>query len=263
MSGLGLLAATLGATALGVLALWGLSLLRRDASIVDIYWGAGFGVIALLAWSLAGEQGGTRATLATALALLWSVRLGGYLAWRRRGEEAEDFRYREMRAYHGEAFGRVSLYTVFLLQGALQWLVSLPLQVVQLDPTPAPLGLVDALGCALFATGFAFEAIGDAQLARFRADPGNRGRTLDTGLWRYTRHPNYFGDVLVWWGFFCFALAAPFGALSALSPVLLTFLVLRVSGVPLLERGLHKRREGYAEYCRRTSAFIPRRPRDA
>jgi len=262
VSGLALLAATLAATAVGVVGLWGLSLVRRDASIVDVYWGAGFGVIALLAWSLAGGQGGARADLVTALALLWSLRLGGHLAWRRRGEP-EDFRYREMRAYHGERFGRVSLYSVFLLQGALQWLVSLPIQIVHLDASPAPLGLVDALGCGLFAIGFGFEAVGDAQLARFRADPANRGRTLDRGLWRYTRHPNYFGDVLVWWGFFCFALAAPFGAVTALSPVLLTFLVLRVSGVPLLERGLRKRRDDYAAYCQRTSAFIPRPPRGA
>ena len=124
------------------------------------------------------------------------------------------------------------------------------------------LGLLDALGVALFATGLLFESIGDVQLARFRADPANRGKVMDLGLWRYTRHPNYFGDSLAWWGLFTIALATPLGPFTLLSPVLMTFLLLRISGVALLERSIAKRRPDYVDYARRTSAFIPMPPRE-
>ena len=141
------------------------------------------------------------------------------------------------------------------------WFVSLPVQVVQLSGADG-LGILDALGVAIFATGLAFESVGDFQLARFRADPANQARVMDRGLWRYTRHPNYFGDCLVWWGLFTIGLSTPLGVFTLASPLLMTFFLTRVSGVALLERSIGKRRPGYADYVRRTSAFVPRRPRD-
>lgn len=259
MSLAGGLAATAAFVAAAMLALWLVSLARRDASIVDIWWGPGFAAVAALAFALAPAPG-ARGALLVALASLWGLRLGGYLSWRNHGR-GEDPRYARMRRHHGARFARVSLVTVFGLQGVLQWLVSLPLQVAPLRPGAAPLGALDALGVALFAIGFAFEAVGDLQLARFRADPANRGRVMDRGLWRYTRHPNYFGDCVVWWGLWCLAASTPLGPWTIASPLVMTFLLLRVSGVPMLERGLAKTRPGYADYVARTPAFVPWLPK--
>jgi steroid 5-alpha reductase family enzyme len=239
--------------------LWLASLARADASIVDIAWGPGFALVGLIA-AVVGDGAPARRGLVAALAALWGLRLGAYLAWRNHGR-GEDWRYRAMRAHHGDAFRWKSAYIVFGLQGALMWFISLPLQVAAAASEPAALGPLDALGVALFAVGFGFEAIGDAQLARWKADPANAGRVMDRGLWRYTRHPNYFGDACVWWGLYALAAATPGGWLTLLSPALMTFLLLRVSGVALLERGLSKRRPDYADYVRRTSAFFPLPPR--
>jgi steroid 5-alpha reductase family enzyme len=247
------------AIAAAMLALWLLSLALRDASIVDIWWGPGIALGGCVAW-LSGGASHPRATLLVALASLWALRLAGHLLWRNAGH-GEDPRYQAMRRRFGPRFPLISLATVFALQGVLQWLVSLPVQVGAADPGDAPLGALDALGVLIFACGLGFEAVGDAQLARFKADPANRGRVMDRGLWRYTRHPNYFGDALAHWGLLAVALATPHGWLTALSPALMTFLLLRVSGVALLERSIGKRRPEYAEYRRRTSAFIPLRPR--
>jgi steroid 5-alpha reductase family enzyme len=253
----------LWATALAVGAamsiLWLVSLARRDASIVDIWWGPGFVWIAAVACAVGRGGDVPRRALSLGLLALWGLRLGVYLFFRNRGA-GEDYRYKAMRKRHGERFGLVSLATVFGLQGVLAWIVSWPVQVVHVS-AGGPLGPLDLLGALLFAVGFAFEAVGDWQLARFKADPANAGRVMDRGLWRYTRHPNYFGDTLVWWGLFAIALATPAGRWTLLSPVLMSFLLLRVSGVPLLERGLRKRRPGYAEYALRTSAFFPLPPR--
>jgi steroid 5-alpha reductase family enzyme len=242
-----------------MLGTWLASLWRRDASIVDIVWGPGF---ALVAWSafVVGDGYGPRSALITLMATLWGLRLGAYLLWRKRGE-GEDFRYRRMRARWGDRFGVVSLATVFALQGALMWLISLPLQVAQVSGDPGRLTLFDFAGLAVWSVGLTFEALGDWQLARFKANPENEGKVMDRGLWRYTRHPNYFGDALVWWGIFLVALARLELAWTVISPIAMTFLLVRVSGVPLLERSLVKRRPGYAEYVARTSAFIPRPPR--
>jgi steroid 5-alpha reductase family enzyme len=166
-----------------------------------------------------------------------------------------------MRRHWGARFPIVSLFTVFALQGVLMWIVSLPLQVAQAAPAPARLGPLDAFGAALWLVGMVFESVGDWQLARFKADPANAGRVMDRGLWRYTRHPNYFGDCLVWWGFFVLASGVPGGAYTLVSPIVMTILLRRVSGVTLLERSLLKRREGYADYVARTNAFVPGPPR--
>jgi len=254
-----LLATTLVFSLGAMFVLWLVSLALRNASIVDVWWGPGFAAIAAVAHATGDGGDPARRALVPALAALWGLRLGGYLLWRNRGS-GEDPRYAAMRRRHGERFPRVSLVTVFGLQGALMWLVSLPLQVAQCSP--GGLGVLDAVGGLLFATGFVFESVGDLQLARFRADPANRGRVLDRGLWRYTRHPNYFGDCVVWWGFYAFALAAG-GAWTVVSPVVMTVLLLRVSGVALLERSMVRRRPDYEAYQRRTSSFFPLPPRSS
>lgn len=249
---------TLAATAAVMSGLWAISLRRRDASIVDIYWGPGFALIAWTAWWI-NSPPGWRAMLVVVLATMWGLRLGAYLWWRNRGA-GEDPRYTAMRRHYGERFGLVSLFTVFGLQALLMWIVSLPLQAVQVADGAPSFGVLDAAGLVLFAIGFTFECVGDWQLARFRADERNRGAVMDRGLWSWTRHPNYFGDFTVWWGFACFALAV--GAWwTTIGPALMSFLLLRVSGVTLLERGLRRRKPKYAEYAARTSAFFPRPPR--
>jgi steroid 5-alpha reductase family enzyme len=255
-----LLGATFIVTALAMFALWLVSLALKDASIVDVFWGPGFALIGITAWNL-GEGGHPdRAALSTLLVAIWGLRLGTYLLWRNWGS-GEDPRYQAMRRFWGDRFGRVSLFTVFGLQAALMWFVSLPVQIVHVSGQSG-LGLLDGLGVALFATGLLFESVGDFQLARFRADPASRGKVMDLGLWRYTRHPNYFGDSLAWWGLFTIALATPLGPFTLLSPALMTFLLLRISGVALLERSIAKRRPDYVDYARRTSAFIPMPPRE-
>ena len=250
-----LLAANAALVTALMLGTWALSLWRRNASIVDIVWGPGFALIAL---SSALQAGGTpaRRALVACLALAWGARLGGYLFWRNHGKP-EDFRYQAMRRHWGARFPVVSLFTVFTLQGALMFAISLPLQVACAAPEPAGLTAADAIGVLLWAIGMGFESIGDWQLARFRADPANAGRVLDTGLWRYTRHPNYFGDFLLWWGFYAIAAGTPGGAFTIVSPLVMSILLRRVSGVSLLERSLARRKPGYAEYMTRTNAFIP------
>ena len=242
-----------------MVALWLLSLALRDASIVDIFWGFGFVVIAVATFLWTNDGGAARRGLIAALVGLWGLRLTAYLLWRNAGH-GEDPRYAAMRRYWGARFWWVSLFTVFALQGTLMWIVSLPVQLSQVAPG-GPLGALDAVGLALFSLGLSFEAVGDWQLARFKADPANAGRVMDRGLWRYTRHPNYFGDFCVWWGLFVVALSTPYGVWSVIGPALMSFLLLRVSGVTLLERSIQKRRPDYVEYAKRTSAFFPRPPR--
>jgi steroid 5-alpha reductase family enzyme len=254
-----LFASTLLFTAGAMLLLWLLSLRLRDASIVDIWWGPGFAAIAAFSYAVGPGGDPARGKLMLFLAALWGLRLGGYLFWRNAGK-GEDYRYQAMRRRHGERFGLVSLRTVFAFQGLLMWFVSLPLQVAQTGG-PTGLGLLDFLGAALVFVGLFFESVGDLQLARFKADPESGGRVMDRGLWRYTRHPNYFGDCVVWWGLWLVACGAPGGALTIASPLLMTWLLLRVSGVALLERGLVKRKPAYADYIARTSAFFPLPPR--
>ncbi|CAG0953230.1 hypothetical protein MYXO_00326 [Myxococcaceae bacterium] len=254
-----LFALTFSATLALFFVLWLASLALRDASIVDIFWGVGFVVIAAVA-AVASEGALARRLLVLALVAAWGLRLSHHL-YRRNWGHGEDFRYQKMRRAHGERFWLVSLGTVFGLQALLQWIVSLPVQLAMLSPEPAALSRLDLFGVVVFAIGFAFEAVGDRQLTRFRADPANRGRVLDTGLWAWTRHPNYFGDAVVWWGIFLVAAATPFGWLSVIGPVLMTFLLMRVSGVALLERTLVRTKPQYADYVARTSAFFPRPPR--
>jgi steroid 5-alpha reductase family enzyme len=237
---------------------WLISLVVANASIVDVVWGLGF---VLVAWVVRLRVDGLdeRQWLLTGMTSVWGLRLAGYLLWRNHGK-GEDFRYRAMRKHYGSRFPIISLATVFGLQGVLMWVVSLPVQLGQADETP-DLGVIAWIGVAVWLVGLAFEVVGDAQLARFKADPANAGVVMDRGLWRYTRHPNYFGDACVWWGLALVAAETGTGAWGFVGAVVMTVLLRRVSGVTLLEKSLVKRRTGYVDYVRRTSPFVPRRPR--
>ena len=239
---------------------WTISVRLRDASIADICWGLGFVLLAWLYCFLSPAALTPRSWLVAALITLWGARLSRHI-FRRNHGEGEDPRYRAMRASHGRAFWWRSLFTVFWLQGAILWFVALPLLIAVRATQPAALTAVDGLGILLFSVGFAFEVVGDYQLARFRAESSNRGTVLDHGLWRYTRHPNYFGDATMWWGMYAMAAATPHGWLTVLSPSLMTWLLMRVSGVTLLENGLKASKPGYREYIARTPAFSPWFPR--
>jgi steroid 5-alpha reductase family enzyme len=238
---------------------WVLSLKLRDASIADICWGSGF---ALLTWlyCVLSPALTPRSWLVAALVTVWGARLSIHIVRRNHGK-GEDRRYQAMRVSHGAAFWWRSLFTVFWLQGAILWWVALPLLVAVRSVRPAHLTAVDGLGVVLFGVGFGFEVVADSQLARFKAEPSNRERVLDRGLWRYTRHPNYFGDATLWWGLYVIACATPGGWLTILSPALMSFLLMRVSGVTLLEAGLKTSKPGYREYITRTPAFFPWVPR--
>jgi steroid 5-alpha reductase family enzyme len=239
-----------------MLATWGLSLALRDVSIVDVAWGPAFVLVAWVAYTTGGGDEGRRALVAV-LVTVWGLRLALHLGARKLRERREDPRYAAWRERHGARFTLVSLVTVFLFQGALAWVVALP--VMASAAQPEGLGFLAWIGVAVWAAGLFFEAVGDRQLAAFKADPANRGTVMDRGLWRYTRHPNYFGDCLVWWGIGLIALSA--GAWWSLAgPVVMTVLLTRVSGKDHLERTL-SRRPGYAEYVARTSGFVPLPPR--
>ena len=235
--------------------LWLISLRLRDASIVDIFWGLGFALIAMVTFAVV--PGGTRSILLASLTTIWGVRLAAYLFKRNHGK-GEDPRYKAMREYRGENFWWVSLVTVFALQGVVMLLVSLPIQIGQV--ARAPMAVFNFIGIGVWLVGFLFESIGDYQLAKFKSSPGPRGRVLDQGLWRYTRHPNYFGNAMIWWGLSM--IAATWSTVwLIISPVFMTFLLVKVSGVALLERNLLSRSDDYRDYVKRTSAFIPWPPK--
>ncbi len=235
---------------------WLLSLPLRNVSIVDIMWSLMF-LLASITYAMAHVAPGPRAWLVIGLVSLWSIRLAAFIGWRNFGKD-EDFRYQKIRANNEPGFAVKSVYLVFGLQAGLAWVISLPLLAAINSTTP--LGWLDALGVMLWFIGLVFEAGGDWQLSRFKGDPVNRGKVLDTGLWRYTRHPNYFGDFCVWWGFFFIALSS--GAWwSVVGPLVMSVLLLKVSGVALLEKDIGDRRPDYNAYIQRTNAFFPGPPR--
>ncbi len=241
----------LGALCVSMLVLWGVSVKLRDSSIVDLFWGPAFG---LVAWLTVFEFGATpRGVLIACLVTAWGVRLGAYLAWRNLGH-GEDKRYVAMRAKHGAAWWWRSLFIVFGLQGVLVWIVSLPVRA-GIVAGFSGWSWLDFVATATVIVGILFESLGDWQLARFKADPANKGKIMNRGLWRFTRHPNYFGDFVVWWGLACF------GTLfSLIGPVVMSILLVRVSGKALLEAGM-RGRPGFAEYEKATSGFFPWWPR--
>jgi steroid 5-alpha reductase family enzyme len=237
-------------------ALWVVSLVLRNASIVDVAWGPGFLVLGLF-YLLTEADGPTpRGLLVVALTAVWALRLALHIAIRNAGA-GEDFRYRSWREQAGASFWWVSFFKVFLLQAVLLWIVSSPLALAQPGGPGSALTAVDALGLALFLFGFLFEAVADWQLARFKGDPANRGRVMRSGLWSRSRHPNYFGESVLWWGIGLLAVPSG-GPLALLGPLMITFLLLRISGVALLDAALVERRPGYAEYMDSTPAFFPR-----
>jgi steroid 5-alpha reductase family enzyme len=239
-------------------ALWLLSLLLKNASIVDIFWGTGFVISAWVYFFLAPEGFLLRKLVLALLVTLWGLRLSLHILWRNWGKE-EDFRYQVWRKEAGRAWWWRSFFKVFLLQGLLMWIISAPLLAAQVPVNPDRLAVLDILGIVVWGIGFFFEAVGDLQLARFKANPANKGRVMNRGVWRFTRHPNYFGDASQWWGYFLIAASAG-GWWTIFSPLLMTVLLMRVSGVALLEKTLETR-PGYKEYIETTSAFIPWLPR--
>ncbi|MCF7984861.1 MAG: DUF1295 domain-containing protein [Thiohalocapsa sp.] len=235
---------------------WLISIPRRDVSIVDSLWSLYF-LAMLLTYLAMAPAVVERAYLVLFLVTLWAVRLTVFITLRNFGEP-EDRRYRKMRADNEPGFPMKSLYLIFGLQAVLAWIISLPLLGAVLGGTQ--IGWLDFAAVALWLVGFGFEAVGDQQLASFKADPANKGKVLDSGLWRYTRHPNYFGEACIWWAYYLFAVAA--GAWWSIpGPLLMTLLLLRVSGVALLEKDIGERRPAYRGYTERTSAFVPWPPR--
>ena len=241
-----------------MVALWIVSLIKKDASIVDIFWGLGFVMVGLASWQLS-DANSQRGTALAVLTTLWGVRLGGYLYWRNHGK-GEDFRYQAMRKHYGSKFALKSLLIVFGLQGVLMWIVSLPVQLGQMT-NDAKIGVVGFIGIAVWAVGFLFESVGDIQLARFKSNSANVGKVMDKGLWKFTRHPNYFGDACAWWGIALIAAEARIGLFGIIGALVMNILLLKYSGVPILEKSINKRRPGYEEYQRRTSSFVPRLPK--
>ena len=237
---------------------WIVSLFKGDVSIVDSLWSLIF-LALCVTWFIRYEFTTPRSSIVMVLVALWALRLSAYITWRNRGE-GEDARYQAMRRKYSPNFAIKSLFIVFLLQGFIAWIISLPLLAAITGSRP--LNLFDGLAAALVFFGILFESIADAQLAAFKAKPDNRGGVMNQGLWRYTRHPNYFGECCVWWGFYLFAVAAG-GWWSMLSPLLMTLLLLRVSGVALLEKDIVERRPAYRQYIEQTNAFIPGLPRNS
>ena len=249
----------IGIIMLALTGLWLISLAIKDASIIDIFWGFGF---VILVWFYASQIGfenmGPRNWVFIALVTAWGLRLTAYLGYRNIGK-AEDYRYAQWRADNGKKWWWLSFIRVFALQGFLMWIIS-PLFIPALK-AGGDLQILDYIGIALWAVGFYFEAVGDWQLMRFKKNPDNKGKVMDQGVWRYTRHPNYFGDATMWWAYFLFALAYPWGWVFIFGPAFMNFLLLRVSGVAMLEVKLKKSKPKYAEYIRKTSAFIPMPPK--
>jgi len=236
---------------------WMASVVQRDVSLVDRTWSLLIAVSAAAYAGVLAPAGDRRfAVMATVLAL-WAVRLAIYVSWRNWGH-GEDRRYQQIRARNEPNFALKSLYLVFVLQAVLAWLVSTPFLAAAANP--APWTVLDLVGAALAAFGFVFEAIGDQQLASFKRVPANRGRVMDRGVWRYTRHPNYFGECCLWWGLFLMALPAG-GWWSVIAPLVMTGLLLKVSGVALLEKDIGERRPAYRDYIARTNAFFPGPPK--
>lgn len=241
---------------LGVIT-WLLSVYLRDVSIVDSMWSLMILAVAIVYAATITMD--LRSWLVLILVTIWALRLSIHLTWRNWGTE-EDRRYREIRHKYSPNFAIKSLFIIFVFQALLASIVALPLlPAITHSTTP---GLLDLLGLLLWLIGMGFEAIADWQLARFKADSDNQGKVMQSGLWRYTRHPNYFGEWCIWWGFFMFAIPSG-GWWTIISPLLMTFLLLRFSGVTLLEKDIRERRPAYREYIAQTNAFFPGPPKTA
>ena len=239
-------------------ALWLVSLALRNSSIVDMWWGPGILLIGA-AYAITSKSEGERDSVVLVLLTAWALRLAWHIGARNIGH-GEDFRYAKWRRERGASWWWFSYFKVFVLQAVIAWIVSMPLYYAITSPTPVAFNAWDVAGGITFVVGYVFEAVGDDQLRRFKNNPDNKGRVLDSGLWRYTRHPNYFGEAVLWWGFGLFSVATG-GYAGLIGPAIMTFLLIRVSGVALLEQTLTSTKPGYVEYIRRTSSFFPMAPR--
>jgi steroid 5-alpha reductase family enzyme len=238
------------------IAFWIVSLVRNDVSIVDSLWSLMF-LLMLGVYMALADVGGPRAWAVLLMVAVWAIRLSAFITIRNHGQP-EDHRYQTIRANNQPNFGFKSLYIVFGLQAALAGVIAIPLLAGASGS--APIGWLDYAGVALWTIGMYFEVVGDNQLKRFRDDESNRGKVLDTGLWSLTRHPNYFGEFTLWWGYYCLALSAG-GWWTIYAPLLMTVLLLKVSGVSLLESSIKGRRPAYADYIKNTNAFFPGLPK--
>ena len=258
-----ILAVNLGVTLGAVLVLWLISIPLRDASIIDMFFAVILLAVALTTYGLA-EGAPQRKLLIVSLVGVWAVRITAHLV-RRNWGHGEDPRYTKLRSWVADdrAFVWLSLRKVFLLQGIVLWLVSLPIQVGQIYPVPTDLSWVAGVGTLVWFVGLVLETVADHQLTRFRADPTNRGKVLNTGLWRYSLHPNYFGELCVWWGLFLIACDHWAGALTVIGPVAYTYLIVNVTGQRTLDKKLSREKPGYKEYMETTSGLIPMPPRSA
>jgi steroid 5-alpha reductase family enzyme len=234
---------------------WFISLLYRNVTIVDSLWGLGFVIIAWITYFLSDGYV-VRKTLIAVFVTLWGLRLCIYLSMRNWGK-GEDPRYGVWRKESGERFWIVSLFKVFILQAVFMWFISLSPQFGQISATPNQLTWLDIMGASIWAIGFFFETIGDWQLAHFKTNPENKGKVMDKGLWAYSRHPNYFGECLVWWGLFLISFSSPGNWWTIISPIIVTIVLLKMTGIPLTEKTIGDKRPGYREYIARTNAFIP------
>jgi len=235
--------------------LWIFSVILKKASIVDPFWGLGF-VLVSVYYHVNSSGDALRKSMVFALVIMWGIRLFTYLLWRNYGKP-EDYRYVKFRNDYGpHRYWWVSFFQVFVLQGILLWLISAPLLAAQYYGADRPFGWLDGIAIIFWLVGFSFEAGGDYQLTKFKNNPANKGNVLDTGFWRYTRHPNYFGDACVWWSFALFSVAAG-SYVPVLGSVLMTFLLVKVSGVSLLEKTLKNTKPGYESYIRNTNSFFP------
>lgn len=235
--------------------LWLVSLALKDASIIDIFWGTGFILLAAFYTMLSQQPMQARTFLGVVLVGIWGARLSFYL-WKRNWGKGEDYRYQVFRAEGGKHFWWISYFRVFILQGWLTWVVAAPVGYLLLMAPPTPLHWGDAVIVVVWLVGFVFETWGDWQLTRFKANPANQGKVLNTGFWRLTRHPNYFGDAVQWWALYALAWQAG-GGWYFFSPLLMTFLLMEVSGVVLLEKSLVTNKPQYADYIAETPAFFP------
>ncbi|GGE32043.1 membrane protein [Marinicauda pacifica] len=244
-----------------VIALWFLSMRIRNVSIIDMFWGAGFGLISILLL-LINRPGTLYPLLIAAMPLIWSLRYTAFIFQRNWGK-GEDARYTKLRSWAetDAAFNKLALKKVFLLQGHIMVIVALPVIVALSLSGPPALPVLMWIGAAIWLTGVLVEATADRQLKAFRADPEKRGQILDTGLWRYSRHPNYFGDAVMWWGVFIAASANPLALPTVVGPILMTHFLINVTGVATLDKKMAREKPGYADYMARTSGFVPWPPK--
>ena len=235
--------------------LWIWSVFIKNVSIVDIFWGLGFVVVNTFYVFMSGELNARKIVILT-LVCIWGFRLAIYLAIRNIGK-GEDFRYQEFRQNYGpKRYWWFSYFQTFLLQGILIMIISLPLLGINYNNSNGNLQILDYLGIIIWIIGFTFETVGDFQLSNFKRDSKNKGKILHTGLWKYTRHPNYFGDSAVWWAYGIFSIAAG-SYWQAIGAVIMTLLILKISGVSLLEKTLKETKPLYKEYIQKTSSFFP------